>query len=74
MFVCGGGQVYAEALPWAHQLLITEVDQSPEGDVRYPEIDPAEWLEVGREPRDGFSWVTYERVAVASGRAAAHAP
>ena len=61
VFVCGGGQVYAEAMPWARRLLITEVDQSPEGDVRFPEIDPAQWQEVAREGRDGFSWVTYER-------------
>ncbi|KRE53925.1 dihydrofolate reductase [Phycicoccus sp. Soil748] len=62
VFVCGGGQVYAEAMPWAQRLLITEVDQSPEGDVRFPAIDPAQWQETAREDRDGFSWVTYERV------------
>jgi dihydrofolate reductase len=62
VFVCGGGQVYAEAMPRAHRLLITEVDQSPAGDVRFPDIDPALWHEVAREPRDGFSWVTYQRV------------
>lgn len=61
VFVCGGGQVYAESMPWAHRLLVTEVDQSPEGDVRFPDIDPAVWQEVAREDRDGFSWVTYER-------------
>ncbi|MEO5981280.1 MAG: dihydrofolate reductase [Pedococcus sp.] len=61
VFVCGGGQVYAEAMPWAHRLLITEVDQSPEGDVRFPAIDPAQWQETAREDREGFSWVTYER-------------
>jgi dihydrofolate reductase len=61
VFVCGGGQIYAEAMPWAHRLLITEVDQSPEGDVRFPDIDPEHWREVDRQPRDGFSWVTYER-------------
>ena len=61
VFVCGGGQIYAEAMPWAHRLLITEVDQSPEGDVRFPEIDPTHWQETAREDRDGFSWVTYER-------------
>lgn len=61
VFVCGGGQVYTEAMPWAHRLLITEVDQSPEGDVRFPDIDPAHWHEVRRERRDGFSWVTYDR-------------
>jgi dihydrofolate reductase len=62
VFVCGGGQVYAEAMPWAHRLLITEVEQAPDGDVRFPPIDPATWREASREDRDGFSWVTYERV------------
>ncbi len=61
VFVCGGGEVYAEAMPWAHRLLITEVDQAPEGDVRFPEIDPSHWAETAREERDGFSWVTYDR-------------
>lgn len=61
VFVCGGGEVYREAMPWAHRLLVTEVDQSPEGDVRFPEIDPAVWHETSREPRDGFAWVSYER-------------
>jgi len=61
VFVCGGGQVYAEAMPYAQRLLITEVDQSPEGDVTFPPIDPQRWGETSREDRDGFSWVTYER-------------
>jgi len=61
VFVCGGGQVYAEAMPWARRLLVTEVDQSPEGDVKFPPIDPAQWQEIAREDREGFSWVTYER-------------
>ncbi len=61
VFVCGGGQVYAEAMAWAHRLLITEVDQSPEGDVRFPSIDADVWTEVSREPRDGFAWVSYAR-------------
>jgi dihydrofolate reductase len=62
VFICGGGQVYAEAMPFAHRLLITEVDQSPEGDVVFPPIDISEWREVSRRPQHGFSWVTYERV------------
>jgi dihydrofolate reductase len=62
VFICGGGEIYAEAMPWAHRLLITEVDQSPEGDVRFPEIDISEWREVSRQAHEGFSWVTYERV------------
>jgi dihydrofolate reductase len=62
VFICGGGQVYAEAMPFAHRMLITEVEQSPDGDVRFPPIDVSDWREVSREPRDGFTWVAYERV------------
>ncbi|CAN7390967.1 dihydrofolate reductase [Knoellia sp. LjRoot47] len=61
VFVAGGGEIYAQAMPFAQRLLITEVDQEPEGDVRFPEIDPATWRETSREQRDGFAWVTYER-------------
>ena len=61
VFVAGGGEVYAQAMPFAHRLLITEVDQEPEGDARFPEIDPTVWRETAREDHDGFSWVTYER-------------
>lgn len=60
VFVAGGGQVYAQAMPWADRLLVTEVDQAPPGDVFFPPIDPAAWRETAREPRDGFAWVTYE--------------
>ena len=61
VFVVGGGQVYAEALPVATRLLLTEVDQSPEGDTLFPEVDPADWSESARDQRDGFAFVTYER-------------
>jgi dihydrofolate reductase len=63
VFVAGGGEIYAQALPLADALVLTEVEQSPEAEVFFPEVDPADWREVGREPRDGFSFVTYERIA-----------
>lgn len=64
VFVCGGAQVYTEAMPFAHRLLITEVDQSPEpgpGAVRFPPIDQRHWVAVSREPREGLTFVTYQR-------------
>ena len=61
VFVVGGGEVYRQALPYAARLLVTEVDQSPEGSVTFPDIDPAVWVETAREDRPGFAWVTYER-------------
>lgn len=61
VFIVGGGEIYEQAMPFAHRLLITEVDQEPEGDVHFPEIDRSVWRETAREEREGFAWVTYER-------------
>ena len=61
VFVVGGGELYREAMPFAERLLITEVDQSPDGTVTFPEIDLEQWQETAREPHEGFAWVTYLR-------------
>jgi dihydrofolate reductase len=60
-FVVGGTQIYEQALPLATHQVITEVDLAPEGDAHYPEFDPDEWTETKREPREGFTWVWWER-------------
>jgi len=60
VFVVGGGQVYMEAMPFADQMILTEIEQSPEGDAFFPAIDPEHWLETSREAHDGFSFVTYQ--------------
>lgn len=61
VFVVGGGLVYAEALPFANRLVLTEVDAEPDGDALFPSWDRAEWTEVERDPRDGYSFAVYER-------------
>lgn len=60
-FVAGGAEIYKLAWPLLSDLDITEVDLEPEGDAYFPEIDPAEWVEVSREPREGFAFVHYRR-------------
>ncbi|MDR1791408.1 MAG: dihydrofolate reductase [Propionibacteriaceae bacterium] len=60
-FINGGASVYHEAWPWLTDLDLTEVDAEPTGDAFFPEIDPAEWEEVSREPHDGFAFVHYRR-------------
>ncbi len=61
VFVAGGAQVYAEALPYAHRLVITEVDAEPEGDTYFPEWSREDWREESRDPDDGWTRVVYER-------------
>ncbi len=62
VFVVGGGQVYGEAMPFAQQMLLTEVPDAPEGDTFFPEWVVQDWREVDREHHDGFDIATYERV------------
>ncbi|OYN87842.1 dihydrofolate reductase [Parenemella sanctibonifatiensis] len=61
IFVSGGGEIYRQAWPHLTDLDLTEVHQSPEGDTYFPAIDPQEWAEVAREPREGFDWVLRRR-------------
>jgi len=62
VYVAGGGEIYRQALPHADRLELTEVDQSPDGDVTFPIFDRAEWRETAREQRDGFAFAGYERI------------
>jgi len=68
--IAGGGELYAETIGRADRLAITEVALEPDGDVRFPPIDPGVWREVRREkgergPKDeaDFVFVDYERQA-----------
>jgi dihydrofolate reductase len=66
VFVIGGGEIYAAALPSAHELLLTEIDAEIEGDTYFPNWDPDDFEEVARERHVssdgvGYSFVTYER-------------
>ena len=66
VFVIGGAEVYAGALPLADGLELTELDADVEGDTFFPAYDPTDFEEVGREPHvapDGtpFAFVTYRR-------------
>jgi dihydrofolate reductase len=47
--IIGGGEIYAQAMARADRLYISHVALEPEGEVRFPEIDPSAWLVV-REP------------------------
>ncbi len=61
VYVAGGGTIYRQAWPVLTDLDITAVHAEAEGSVRLPGIDPAEWVEVSREPREGFDFVHYRR-------------
>lgn len=72
LFVIGGAQVYALALPRADELRLTEIERDFDGDTHFPAWPREAFEEVERErheerqqagPPDGFafSFVTYRR-------------
>ena len=61
VMIGGGAAVYAAALPYADEQVISEIPLRPAGDTHYPDFSPQQWREVRREPRDGFTIVTLER-------------
>jgi dihydrofolate reductase len=68
-FVMGGGQIYAQALPHADELVLTEVDQDVlDADTFFPEWPRADFEETAREVRQvsepaplTFAYVNYRR-------------
>ena len=61
VMVAGGAQVYAVALPVADLQVLSLVDLEPDGDVRYPSYDRADWQETRREQHEGYDRVWLER-------------
>jgi len=48
-WVMGGGEIYAQALPWANRAVVTEIDLVvQDGDTFAPTLGP-EWVEQSRE-------------------------
>jgi dihydrofolate reductase len=69
IIVAGGADIYAQALPLATRLVITEVRKRVDGDARFPAIDSKLWREITRsEQKAGpddeaeLAFVTYQRV------------
>jgi len=66
VFVIGGAELYADALPRADELVVTEIDAEVEGDVFFPTWDRSAFREESREEHvseDGvaFAFVSYVR-------------
>lgn len=69
IYVIGGGEIYALAMPFADELDVTRVHHSFEADTFFPEIDPAKWKLVNTENHTkdekhqyDYSFETYTRM------------
>jgi len=66
VFVIGGGELYADALARADELLLTEIDAELEGDTYFPAWERAAFEETSREAHVSesgipFAFVKYVR-------------
>ncbi len=68
VFIIGGEQIYAQALPKADRLYLTEVKAAFDGDTFFPVFDRQQWHEKWRQPHPvderhayPFDFVLYER-------------
>ena len=68
VFVIGGAQIYAQALPLADRFYLTRVFRAYEGDTHFPEWDEAQWRLLSSESFASganypypFAFETYER-------------
>lgn len=67
VWVMGGAQIYAQALPLATRVEVTEIARDYEGDAHAPQLGP-EWVETARQHHVSagglpFSFATFERRA-----------
>ncbi len=65
VWVIGGSQIYAQALPLADRVEVTEIHQTVPGDAYAPELGP-QWRETARQSARSssgldYSFVSYER-------------
>lgn len=68
IWVIGGAQLYAAALPLADELVLTEIDADFEGDVRFPDWPREQFAQVSRQQHRAappnefdFAFTTYQR-------------
>jgi dihydrofolate reductase len=73
LVVIGGGQVYAAAMPLAHRLLVTHVGMKIGRAIKFPNIDPLQWIartvqvaDIGEGVRIPYRIMSWERRSMAS--------
>lgn len=62
-FFVGGANLYAQALPLAGRLYVTEIQAEYEGDAHFPDFPADQWRETARESHVGGSGLAYDFVA-----------
>ena len=66
-FICGGGQLYHEALPMADRIYLTVIPREIPGDTYFPEVSETEFEIIKSELIEGvepYHFKVYERIRV----------
>ncbi len=64
VWLIGGAQLYAQAVPLAQQLVITEIDADYQGDAFAPTWNQAEWTESQRTAHTSAQGLSYSLVTL----------
>lgn len=59
IIIMGGAQIYAEAMPSATDIRLTEIGVHAAGDAFFPTIPPQQWQEASREKRLSEKGIPY---------------
>jgi dihydrofolate reductase len=63
LFIIGGAQIFASALPIADRIILTEVELTPPGDVFMSAPDPTDWQETSRERHTSVNGTCYSIIS-----------
>jgi dihydrofolate reductase len=59
LYIIGGASIYKQSIEYTTKLEITKVNQNPEADTFFPEINLDKWKLINEEKKEGFSFLTY---------------
>jgi len=64
VWLIGGAQLYAQALPLVSQIVVTEIDADFEGDAFAPSLSPNDWTETQRSSHVSAQGLGYHLVTL----------
>ena len=64
VWLIGGAQLHAQALPLASQIVVTEIDADFEGDAFAPSLSPNDWTETQRSSHVSAQGLRYHLVTL----------
>lgn len=60
-FIIGGGQIYEQAISIADEMILSFMKFEADGEIKFPEINQANWKQISTEDRERFEIRKYVR-------------